>query len=127
MKIQRTRFNISMVVSLLALPILVGCSGESNSATESESICTTFSSVISAAEELEGGMMELNRLTGGSETQISPTPFEIGQLGINYALSDAGINFEGGSFNQGAVEKFLEVAGECLSDDAYQFLSNYVN
>ena len=127
LKSGQLRFTLVFAISILVAPFITGCSSESNTAAQEESVCTTFSSVISAAEELEGGMMEMNRLTGGSETQISPTPFDMGSLGIDYALANAGIKYERGPFNRGAVEKFLEVAGECLSDDTYQYLSNYIN
>jgi hypothetical protein len=52
---------------------------------------------------------------------------EIGGLGINLALDDAGISYEPGLFSKGVVEAFLDTAGQCLSDDTNQYLQNYLD
>jgi hypothetical protein len=126
MKIQPTKFSLAFFLTVAAL-LLAGCGSGSSSASGEESVCTTFSSVISDAEELERGFIEMNRILGGSEDQISPTPFEVSGLAINWALDDAGISYEPGLFGKGTVEAFLDVAGQCLSDDTYQYFQNYVN
>jgi len=127
MKIQPTKLGLRFFMPVAAILLLAGCGGGSNSASGEESICTTLSSVISDAEELENGQMEMNRTLGGSEDQISPTPFEVSGLGVNLALDDAGISYESGLFSKGIVEAFLDNAGECLSDDTYQYLQNYLD
>jgi hypothetical protein len=127
MKIQSTKLGLTFFMPLATIVLLAGCGSGSNSASGKESICTTLSSVISDAEELESGQMEMNRNLGGSEDQISPTPFEIGGLGINLALDDAGISYEPGLFSKGVVEAFLDTAGQCLSDDTNQYLQNYLD
>ena len=117
-----------LIISLLvALPLLAGCGGGNNSASGEESICTTLNSTISAVEELQGGLMELNRATGGSETQIAPNNFELGRLGIGDKLTKAGISFQDQTSTSAAVQKFVEVAGQCLSEDTFQYLSNYLD
>jgi hypothetical protein len=129
MKIQQTKLFITFVIPILTLPLLAGCGGGNNSASDQESICTTFSSAISLAESKESGLMEMNRILGGSETQIHPTVLDA--AGIAWTLATIfkgeGITYDSGLFNAGAIEKFLEVAGQCLSDDTYQYLSNYLD
>lgn len=129
MKIQNTKLFVNFVFTILTFPLLTGCGGENTSASKEISVCTTYSSEIAEAEEMQGGLMELNRLTGGSETQISPTPFEIGgwAFGLAETFRSEGIVYESGLANKGAVEKFLEVAGECLSADTYQYFLNYID
>jgi hypothetical protein len=127
MKIQPTRVSFAFLLPVFTVLFLTGCGSGSDSASGEKSVCATFSAVISDAEELESGQMEMNRILGGSEDQISPSPFELSGLGINLALDDEGISYEPGLFARGTVEKFLDVAGQCLSDDTYQYLLNYVN
>jgi hypothetical protein len=129
MKIPPTKLVLTFFLPVLALPLLAGCGGGNNSASNEKSVCTTFSSAISLAESKEDGMMELNRITGGSETQISPTPLDAAGVAWDLAtiFKSEGITYDSGLFNAGAIEKFLEVAGQCLSDDTYQYFSNYID
>ena len=129
MKIQQTKLFITFVIPILTLPLLAGCGGGKNSASGEESICTTFSSAISLAESKEEGMMAMNRTLGGSETQISPTPLDAAGVAWELAtiFKSEGITYDSGLFNAGAIEKFLEVAGQCLSDDTYQYFLNYTD
>ena len=112
---------------MIILPILASCSSTTDSASEEVSVCTTFSSTISAAEEAQGSLISLNRTLGGSETQISPTPAELSGIGIYQALLKEGISFDIEPYEVGAVRKWLEVAGQCLSEDTFQYFSNYIN
>jgi hypothetical protein len=118
-----------LFVRVTILILLTGCGGGNNSASDQESICTTFSSAISLAESKEKGLMEMNRILGGSETQISPTPFDVLDVAWELAtlFKDEGITYDSGLFNAGAIEKFLEVAGQCLSDDTYGYFANYID
>lgn len=129
MKIQQTKLFVVFVIPILTLPLLAGCGGENDSASGEESICTTFSSAISLAESKESGMMEINRILGGSETQISATPLDAAGVAWELAtiFKSEGITYDSGLFNAGAIAKFLEVAGQCLSDDTYQYFLNYTD
>jgi hypothetical protein len=129
MKIQQTKLFMTFVIPILTLPLLAGCGGGNNSASDQESICTTFSSAISLAESKEKGLMEMNRILGGSETQISPTQFDVLDVAWELAtlFKGEGITYDSGLFNAGAIEKFLDIAGQCLSDDTYQFFANYID
>jgi hypothetical protein len=129
MEIPSTKLVLRFFLLVLAFPLLAGCGGGNNSASGEESVCTIYSSEISGAEEMESGFVNMNRILGGSETQISPTPLQIGGWAFALAgtFASQGITYDSGVFNQGAVEKFLDVAGQCLSDDTYQYFSNYID
>jgi ABC-type enterochelin transport system substrate-binding protein len=116
-----------ILLLLIILPILASCSSTSDSASKEVSVCTTFSSTISAAEEAQGSLVSLNRTLGGSETQISPTPAEVFATGMLRALENAGISYEEEAFGVGMVRKWLQVVGQCLSEDTFQYFSNYID
>ena len=128
MNIQPTKFSLAFFLPFAVL-LLAGCGSGSNSASGEDSVCTTFNSAVTLAESKEDGMMELNRMLGGSETQISPTPLDAAGIAWELAtiFKSEGITYDSGLFNKGAIEKFLDVAGQCLSDDTYQYLSNYLD
>jgi hypothetical protein len=127
MKISRFKSHIGWLALFMAIPLLVSCSSNSNSASEAVSVCTTFSSTISAAEETQGSYMSLNRITGGSETQIAPSPADVSGVGIYQALEKEGIPYEEEPFGTGAVRTWLDVVGQCLSEDTFQYFSNYID
>lgn len=109
-------------VALLSV-LLSACSSSGSTSSKAESICTTLNTAIAKAEE-GASLVSLNRTLGGSDDQIRPSPFDIGDLPFN--LQEAGVTFQVLNVDE-AVEKFLEVAGSCLSEDAYQYYSNYLN
>ena len=127
MKSSRLNVKIYWLAFFTAFPLMASCSSVSNSASDEVSVCTTFSSTISAAEEAQGSLMSLNRVLGGSDTQIHSTPAEVSGIGIYQALLKEGISFEIEAYEVGAVRKWLEVAGQCLSEDTFQYFSNYVD
>jgi hypothetical protein len=129
MKTSRLNPQISWLAFFLAVPLLVSCSSKNNSASEAVSVCTTFGSVVSLAESKEDGMMQVNRILGGSETQINPTPLDAAGVAWEFATIARleGITYDSGFLNAGAIEKFLDVAGQCLSEDTYQYFLNYTD
>jgi hypothetical protein len=104
--------------------LLSACSSSGSTSSKAESICTTLNTAIAKAEE-GASLVSLNRTLGGSDDQISPSSLDV--FGLPSALREAGIEFMDGPGQRGAVEKFLEVAGSCLSEDAYQYYSNYLD
>jgi hypothetical protein len=109
---------------ILFAALVSGCSSSGNSSANAESICTTLNTSIEKAEE-GATLVALNRTLGGSEDQISPSGLDV--FGLPLQLREAGIDFVDSGGQRGAVEKFLEVAGSCLSADAFQYYSNYLD
>lgn len=110
-----------LLSTIMLSALLTSCSSTDGTSSKAESICTTLKVAIAKAEE-GASLVSLNRTLGGSEGQIRPNAFEIGHLPFD--LEEAGVTSRVLNVDE-AIPLFLEVAGSCLSDDAYQYYSNY--
>lgn len=127
MKTRRIKPKIGWLALFMIVPLITSCSSKGDSAANEVSVCATFSSTISAAEEAQGSSMELIRVLDGDETQIAPPPSDVGSVGIYQALKKEGIPYEDDLFGKDSVRVWLEVVGQCLSEDTFQYFSNYID
>jgi len=106
---------------LSSVLFLTACSGSADTASkDNESVCTKFIGLINNFEENAAPLERLNQATGGGSR---PT---LSNLQLPYfvdELSSAGIDHNATSQKE-ALGVFLQVAGMCLSADAYTILNN---
>jgi hypothetical protein len=106
---------------LSSVLFLTACSGSADTASkDNESVCTKFIGLINSFEENAAPLERLNQATGGGSRPI------LSNLQLPYfvdELSSAGIDHNATSQKE-ALGVFLQVAGMCLSADAYSLLNN---
>jgi hypothetical protein len=106
---------------LSSVLFLTACSGSADTASkDNESVCTKFIGLINSFEENAAPLERLNQATGGGSRPI------LSNLQLPYfvdELSSAGIDHNATSQKE-ALGVFLQVAGMCLSADAYSILNN---
>jgi hypothetical protein len=106
---------------LSSVLFLTACSGSADTASkDNESVCTKFIGLINSFEENAAPLERLNQATGGGSRPILSNlqlPDFVAQL------STAGIDHNATSQKE-ALGVFLQVAGMCLSEEAYIILNN---
>ena len=106
---------------LSSVLFLTACSGSADTASkDNESVCTKFIGLINSFEENAAPLERLNQATGGGSRPILSNlqlPNFVAQL------STAGIDHNATSQKE-ALGVFLQVAGMCLSEEAYIILNN---
>ena len=113
--------TINFVLLLSSVLFLPACSDSADTASkENVSVCTKFIDLINYFEENAAPRERLNQATGGGSRPILST-LEL----PNFAeeLSAAGIEHNTTTRKEG-LGVFLQVAGMCLSEDAYIILNN---
>ena len=111
----------NLVFLLLSVLLLSACSDSADTASkENVSVCTKFIDLINYFEENAAPRERLNQATGGGSRPILSNL----QLPDFVAeLSTAGIDHNATSQKE-ALGVFLQVAGMCLSEDAFTILNN---
>jgi len=106
---------------LSSVLFLTACSGSADTASkDNDSVCTKFIGLINYFEENAAPLERLNQATGGGSRPILSNlelPSFVDEL------SAAGIDHNATSNKEG-LGVFLQVAGMCLSEDAYIILNN---
>jgi hypothetical protein len=110
-----------LLILLFAITLLSACSGgggsSSKSGAEEVSVCTKLKEWIDKFEE-DASIIRLN-------PDASPGNFDLFGVGID--LREAGYrNTYESNYAYADILTFLDVAGSCLSADAYRYLSNYL-
>lgn len=109
--------------AFLLVPVFLisACSSNSDTASkENESVCTKFIGLINSFEENAAPLERLNQATGGgsrpilSNLQLPSFVDELSAVGIDHNATS----------QKEALGVFLQVAGMCLSEDAYIILNN---
>lgn len=113
--------KINFVFLLVPVILFSACSSNSDTASkENESVCTKFIELINSFEENAAPLERLNQATGGGSRPILSNL----QLPDFVAeLSTASIDHNATSQKE-ALGVFLQVAGMCLSEDAFIILNN---
>jgi hypothetical protein len=112
------KLTISLILATLTVWLTTSCSNSTESSESQVSVCESLSEVVSQFED-SSSIISFN-------PEASPNSLEL--FGLADRLVEAGIpNASGTDDNYTAVEDFLAVAEECLSEDAKQYLSNYLS
>lgn len=113
--------KLNFLFLLSSVLLLSACSGSTNTASsDNESVCTKFIGLINSFEKSAAPLERLNQATGGGS---SPILSNLELPSFVDELSAAGIDHNATSQKE-ALGVFLQVAGMCLSEDAYIILNN---